>query len=67
MWPATSDATPPDTCWIDALIALNAPRLVGSGTWLASAWNGIMREKMPTNITTLTSTTTASGVFPRWV
>ena len=28
MWPATTDATPPDSCWIEALMALKDPRCV---------------------------------------
>ena len=32
-----------------------------------SAWDGIMREKMPTNSSTLTTITMASGTWPRLV
>ena len=48
-------------------MALNEPRCVGSGTEVTSAWNGIMREKMPMNITTLTTTTVAKGTVSRCV
>ena len=60
MCPATSDAIPPASCEIDALIALNEPRCVCAGTCDISAWNGIMREKMPMNSTTLMTVTTTS-------
>ena len=38
-----------------------------TGTVDISAWNGIMREKMPTNITALTTTSTGTDTGPRCV
>ena len=55
MCPAITDAIPPDNCWIDALIAVNAPRCAIVGMPATMAWNGITREKMPTNITAFTA------------
>src|SRR4030095_8085859 len=52
--PAITEATPPETCWIAAPITLNDPRLAISGTEVDIAWNGMIREKIPTNSTTLT-------------
>ena len=58
---------PPANCCSDELMALKAPRLVTSGIAVISAWDGIMREKMPTNSSTLMTITTANGVGPRLV
>ena len=51
----------------DALTALNEPRWLWSGIAEISACDGIMREKMPTNISTLTMIAVTSETWPRWV
>jgi hypothetical protein len=52
--PAITEAIPPEICCTDALTVLNEPRFVISGIADISACDGIMREKMPTNINTVT-------------
>ncbi len=47
--------------------ALYEPRLVISGTEVDSAWNGIIREKIARNSTTLTTITTVSDTGGRCV
>ena len=42
---------------------MNAPRVSGDGTADMSAWDGTMREKMPTKSTALTAITQGRGSF----
>ena len=65
--PASTEAIPPENCCTDAPIALNEPRLVISGIADISACDGIMRAKMPTNISTVTRITANSDTRPRCV
>ena len=62
---ASTEPSPPDSCCSNALTALNEPRWVGSGIAKISACDGIMREKMPTNISTLTTIAVVSEMWPR--
>src|SRR5580693_5653741 len=51
---ASTEPSPPESCCREAPTALKEPRCAGSGIAEISACDGIMREKMPTNIKTLT-------------
>jgi hypothetical protein len=67
MRPATTAATPPDTCCSEELMDMYEPRSAGFGSADMSAVAEIMREKIPTCSTTTVRTSTQSGLKRRCV
>ena len=54
-------------CCNDELTDMNAPRFAGSGIADINACDGIIREKIETNMITFTTITVIIGVTPRLV